>query len=232
MMMEFMKKWVSSFKNSKPSSLEFNRIFDRAVDQQPRPGEGHIFRQLADEMISMLVELVFVEDPGKVIHLSPLKSLLSQQRKVTIASLNYDNCVELFCDRAGISCDTGIDEWSTKGTFTGGQDGVFLLKLHGSIDWRQINDVRTEPRPMPHRTISRATADEANERAYRPAVIFGSRNKLTAEGPFLDLLRTFQLELQCADRLTVVGYACRDCGGGTRWGRCHPCGIRTVTAAL
>ena len=210
MMMEFMKKWVSSFRNSRPSSSEFNRIFKSAVDQQPQPGEGRIFRELADAMIAMLVELVFVDDAAKVSHLSPLKSLLSRQEKVTIASLNYDNCVELYCDGDRIPCDTGIDEWSEKGTFSGEKDGVFLLKLHGSIDWRQINDVRTEQRPMPHRTIGRATAEEAKQWAYRPAVIFGSRNKLTAEGPFLDLLRAFQRELQCSDRLTVVGYAFGD----------------------
>jgi hypothetical protein len=40
----------------------------------------------------------------------------------------------------------------------------------------------------------------------RPAVIFGQRNKLTAEGPFLDLLRAFREELSRSTSLTVVGY--------------------------
>lgn len=210
MMMEFMKKWVSSFRNSKPSSAEFNKAFKSALDQQPRPGEGRIFSELANEMISMLVELVFVDDSTKVSHLSPLNSLISQQEKVTIASLNYDNCVELFCNSADIPCDTGIDEWSEKGTFSGNKSGIFLLKLHGSIDWRQIDDFKTEQRPMPHRVIRRATSEDREQWGYRPAVIFGSRNKLTAEGPFLDLLRAFQRELQCSERLTVVGYAFGD----------------------
>jgi len=207
MMMDFMKKWVSAFKNSRPSSSQFNSAFNNAVDQKDRPGEGRIFRQVADEMIAMLVKFVLVEEPDKVRHLTPLKAIVSEQSRITIASLNYDNCVELFCENSGIICDTGIDEWSEKGTFDGGVEGVFLLKLHGSIDWQQTNENRTEERPMPHRIIKRASADEAKERSYRPAVIFGSRNKLTAEGPFLDLLRAFQRELQSADRLTVVGYA-------------------------
>ena len=43
-----------------------------------------------------------------------------------------------------------------------------------------------------------------------PAVVFGQRNKLTAEGPFLDLLFAFRQELERAGRLTVIGYSFRD----------------------
>jgi SIR2-like domain len=207
LVMGIMKRWVASLKAARPSGSDFTREFNKAVDQQPRPGEGRIFRQVADAMIAMLVKFVLVEDPSKVRHLTPLKTIVSEQSRITIASLNYDNCVELFCEDSGIPCDTGIDEWSEKGTFEGGNDGIFLLKLHGSIDWQQTNENRTDERPMPHRIIKRASADEAKGFSYRPAVIFGSRNKLTAEGPFLDLLRAFQRELQSADRLTVVGYA-------------------------
>ncbi len=41
-------------------------------------------------------------------------------------------------------------------------------------------------------------------------VIFGQHNKLTAEGPFLDLLKRFDEQLQNSDLLTVVGYSFRD----------------------
>jgi predicted CoA-binding protein len=41
-------------------------------------------------------------------------------------------------------------------------------------------------------------------------VIFGHRNKLTAEGPFLDLLKQFDEQLQQTDILTVIGYSFRD----------------------
>lgn len=44
----------------------------------------------------------------------------------------------------------------------------------------------------------------------RSALVFGERNKLTAEGPFLDLLAQFRLELEPAHRLVVVGYSFRD----------------------
>src|SRR5262249_40354258 len=41
-------------------------------------------------------------------------------------------------------------------------------------------------------------------------VVFGSKNKLTADGPFLDLLRAFQRELLKAQTLTIVGYSFAD----------------------
>ncbi len=49
-------------------------------------------------------------------------------------------------------------------------------------------------------------------RAYYlpPAVLFGQHNKLTTNGPFLDLLRAFKDELSQSAILTVVGYSFRD----------------------
>ena len=41
-------------------------------------------------------------------------------------------------------------------------------------------------------------------------MVFGQRNKLTVEGPFLDLLRDFRDGLAESDRLMVVGYFFRD----------------------
>ena len=207
--MEIMKKWTQNLKQARPSGFEFEREFKRAIDQQPRPGEGRIFREVADLMIRMLAKFVLVPDATKVIHLAPVKNLVTSQPRITVASLNYDNCVELFCDSVGIRCDTGIDEWSKSGSFDMHGDGVLLLKLHGSIDW-QSKDGRSQERPMPHRVITRVSPEEAQKGSYWPAVIFGHRNKLTAEGPFIDLLRAFQRELVNVDRLTIVGYSFAD----------------------
>jgi hypothetical protein len=63
---------------------------------------------------------------------------------------------------------------------------------------------------MPHRVITQLSVEDIQKENYQPAVIFGQRNKLTAEGPFLDLLRAFQRELEIADRITVVGYSFAD----------------------
>ncbi len=63
---------------------------------------------------------------------------------------------------------------------------------------------------MSHQAISLVSEEALREVGFRPAVVFGQRNKLTAEGLFLDLLRSFRDGLAGADRLTVVGYSFRD----------------------
>lgn len=50
--------------------------------------------------------------------------------------------------------------------------------------------------------------NESNE--GQPAIIFGQRDKLTTDGPFLDLLRAFRDQLFKSSHLVVVGYSFRD----------------------
>lgn len=204
-----LKKWADNFKSSRLNGADFRKAFDKTIDHKPRPGEGRIFREVVEKMIGMLVNLVFVDDIKQIAYLSPLGDLVWTQKRVVVASLNYDNCVELFCENSGIPCETGIEQWSRGEGFPSACGGVLLLKLHGSINW-ETSDGECAERPMPHRTIRHATEDEMRAVDYWPAVIFGHRNKLTAEGPFLDLLRAFHRELTQADRLTVVGYSFAD----------------------
>ena len=207
--MKIMKEWIDRLKRERPHSFEFEREFNRAIDQQARPGEGKVFRDVANMMIQMLVRFVLVTETTRVKYLAPLRELLLRQPRLPIATLNYDNCVELFCSDSNIRCETGIDEWSKTGSFEMQGVGVFLLKLHGSIDWKSEAG-RGPERPMPHRIISRLAPDAVGKSQHRPAVIFGHRNKLTAEGPFLDLLRAFERELSAADLLTIIGYSFGD----------------------
>lgn len=206
---EVLKKWSDNLKASRLNGADFRAAFEKTIDHKPRPGEGRIFREVVEKMIGMLVNLVFVDDPKRVTYLAPLGDLVRTQKRLVVASLNYDNCVELFCENSGIPCETGIGQWSRGEGFPSNCDGVLLLKLHGSIDW-ETSDGECEERPMPHRTIQHASVEEMRAVDYWPAVIFGHRNKLTAEGPFLDLLRAFHQELTQADRLTVVGYSFAD----------------------
>jgi len=47
-------------------------------------------------------------------------------------------------------------------------------------------------------------------RGHTPGVVFGAGNKLTAEGPFLELFRTFKLRLEESAELISTGYSFRD----------------------
>ena len=131
-----------------------------------------------------------------------------------VATLNYDNAVELLARDNSVSCDTGIKDWIEKGAFDFSGDGLKLLKLHGSVYWRWTEDLTTYDLRMPHRKIRYKEHYTDRFRTMvavdTPMVIYGQRNKLTTEGIFLDLLRQFDEELSKSDMLTVIGYSFRD----------------------
>lgn len=190
---------------------DFERVFNDAFERmKDRPGDGEIFSETAESMIRELAKIVWIDQAECVTYLKPLVSLVDTQARLTVATLNYDNGIEQLTQSAGVPCTTGIDVWSRTGSFEPSSSGVFLIKLHGSIDWALDRDQSSEDRPMPHSVIRQVDATQFDKSRFRPAVVFGQRNKLTAEGPFLDLLRAFQHELSRSDILTIVGYSFRD----------------------
>lgn len=209
---ELSKKWSDNLKpNSSGSNSDLDKEFRQLVMQlEQKPAEGQKFKQTAEQMISMLKDLVWIEDAERVKYLTPLLNKVRDGGRLVIATLNYDNGIELISEANSIPCNTGIDTWSQKGIFDFAADGINLIKLHGSIDWSWQQDVQTAERLMPHSIIRRVETDAFKNNFERPAVIFGQRNKLTAEGPFLDLLRQFQNELDKSTVLTVIGYSLRD----------------------
>ena len=205
--------WFNSLRTRRPSSYAFQQEFQNTLQSmKDRPGEGRIFSSTNELMIRMLADFARIKDVNRVEYLKPLLNQLDKQKRLVVASLNYDNSIELLAEASQISCVTGIDEWSQKGVLPIPSDGLFLLKLHGSIDWALEQNKRSTERPMPHSAIRRVIGADLSKQqfAVRPAVVFGHRNKLTAEGPFLDLLRAFQRELSQCEMLTVVGYSFRD----------------------
>ncbi len=162
----------------------------------------------------MLEELTLIKDEARVQYLGPILNLARRQDRLFIATLNYDNGIELLSRAKGMPCDTAIEEWKKTGILHYPNDGINLIKLHGSVYWLWSKDARTYDKRLPHRLIR--TKSHFDEKlpltvlVETPMVIFGQHNKLTAEGPFLDLLKRFDEQLQNSDLLTVVGYSFRD----------------------
>ncbi len=114
--------------------------------------------------------------------------------------------MERLCQQNGIPYTVGVTE--SGAVAFDSEAKVTLVKLHGSIDWVEIDSNR----PLPLRGFRLASADEMDnpDQMLRPAIIFGQGNKLTAEGPYLELLRRFGTGLEEHDTLLVVGYSFRD----------------------
>lgn len=183
-----------------------------------RRSEGEEFRNLAGLMLEALVELVVVPHPAKVEHLHPLLQR-ANGGKLTIATLNYDNCVELAAETVGVPLETGVDEWSTTGAITFNPSDIQFLKLHGSINWRLVASRRTDDRPIQqeelhevdwHFYLREPKGEMFYPGANRPGLLFGAGNKLRPEGPFLSLLQAFSGALAQSSIATIVGYSFRD----------------------
>lgn len=166
------------------------------------------------KMTCAIEKLAMIRDEKKVEYLKPILNLVKRQKRLVVATLNYDNAVELLTRDNSVACDTGIKDWSEKEAFDFSDDGIKLLKLHGSVYWRWTYDVITADLRMPHRQIRYIEHYTDTFRMMlaveTPMVIYGQRNKLTTEGIFLDLLRQFDEELSNSNLLTVIGYSFRD----------------------
>lgn len=207
-----MSEWFKNMKNKTPiPSHSLKEELTKAIHSAEKiSGKGKIFEDTSEKMIINLINLVWIKEYENVSYLKPILSVFRKQEQLCVATLNYDNSIELLTSKNSVECNTGIRDWSETGELKNKNNSLFLLKIHGSIDWKLEKNKRSSDRPLPQSRIEIGDPDDVNENYYRPAVIFGQRNKLTAEGPFLDLMHAFQKELSKNEQVIVVGYSFRD----------------------
>jgi len=189
--------------------------------------EGDFFKGMEMYLTSKLLKLTYRRDTKKLDYLSPLIEYGGND-KITIATLNYDNCIELKSAEMRIQCATGITHleeggvggWNYDRAFPEITMGVDLIKLHGSANWFW-NDPKEDhlgfgneslyvaPSTFIDDLIAGKTADDETI-GNQLAVIFGGHNKLIPDGPFLALLSKFERELNKHKSLIVIGYSFRD----------------------
>ena len=173
------------------------------------------FEETKHSLTEALKELVWLRDDRKTEYLDPLVRAVAS-RGSSIATLNYDNAVELAAERLGIEVEIGLEGWASERVFEPPENGIELLKLHGSIDWMHAkSSAQSEDEAnkslFPTREVSRVDIKNVRSTPYmQPALIFGAGNKLTEKGPFLELFRTFERRLSRYNELLTVGYSFQD----------------------
>lgn len=192
------------------SSSNVEELIDRQIRaSQKKSSEGWVYQSTNQAMVRALKDVVWIDNASRTEHLKPIIDLFQSQNRLVVATLNYDNSVESICAAHGVNVNTGIEEWSESGRLNLDPGRLHLLKLHGSIDW--VHDApHRSSQSLPMDRIKKLNASEMKISDADPAVIFGSRNKLTADGPFLEFLHAFKNELESTTVLTVVGYSFRD----------------------
>lgn len=158
-------------------------VIERRLDFKPSGGFHSSIHRIRVEAERLLTG----DQPPQVDYLKPIIDWAQAETPVTIASLNFDNCIETLADSYGCSWSDGFDSWKTDGHLAWGDVQIRLLKLHGSFTWKEQDD------------------------SGRDALfLLGGRNKLTADGPFIELLAEYRAMIRRVSRLIVIGYSFRD----------------------
>jgi hypothetical protein len=196
---------ISPFVNSWHNSVSDIEPVER-TDQSHESN----YANAAVRMQRELTELLWCsEEKNDVSYLNPLVEFMSDKGG-TVATLNYDNSIELAACNIGVDIDDGFDEWVRSGGRTDSFRNASLLKPHGSLNWvhnLSLDDYQYRPPISEPTKIQMHPGQSAGERR---ALIFGTENKLQADGPFLDIFQELKRRLENKSCLIVIGYSFND----------------------
>ena len=146
--------------------------------------------------------------PEKIKYLEPLLGFVEESRPLDIISVNYDTCIEQFCNIYKLDYQDGFDvHWNPK-TFEEENADIRLYKLHGSVMWYRSDRGGYMKLPvMAERSgVQLITGERAENLMLYPM------QKWEYAEPLLELLVEIKhrLESENCRFLIVVGYSFRD----------------------
>jgi hypothetical protein len=171
-----------------------------------------LFRRLRAAIVMRASQVLWMKQAtaDKVSYLSPL---LTSSGVRSIATLNYDNAIEICAGCHDVPLDFGLSRYESHGEVTFSGNGKRVIKLHGSMDWSLADDSGTQRKFTGAECLrfswKRIPPTNTAWKVDDLGIVFG-RFKMLPFGPFLDLLKCYVDELRGADRLITVGYSYRD----------------------
>lgn len=192
---------LGSFAGGRPMGAgnDMVRFIRRVVGPH---GDGGAYRRALEASVGALINILATHEATD--YLQPIFDLDDGSDGTLVATLNYDTTVEDHGREIAHPVETGIDGWAEEGSWNWGSGRrVVLMKLHGSVDWIEVRRANST---VPETVVRRRDEEHRGD----PALIFGGVNKLRADGPFLELLAQWELQLQQRTQLVTVGYSFRD----------------------
>ncbi|RYG91702.1 MAG: hypothetical protein EON58_18760, partial [Alphaproteobacteria bacterium] len=200
------------FSNMRRPARRANRQYMQLVNRPaPNPyafrAEADVFRQVQRWMVDRLASWLTIQDISAAKYAVPLLEYCQQTGSVLV-TLNYDNVVESASELSGIKVDDGMSMWTEQRQLSFADDAVPLIKLHGSLNWIEL-DERLDGGKKRRPTVKRESTFD--RRADRDRVlIFGGQNKMTFRPPFPDLYTEFRRRTMEVTSVAVVGYSGAD----------------------
>jgi len=131
-----------------------------------------------------------------------------------IFTTNYDLIVENYCRSRDLFYENGemrgrrVDISSRNTELYGGAKECFkIFKLHGSINWGEVEKGEIRARDIPVKPGERTVY---GERFIKEMVIYPAREFYTFREPFYDMFNHLRNRLLTRDRCCIVGYSFRD----------------------
>ena len=218
---QLVRKIVDILQTWRQSSIDVELLLDTltkldAKEQEPllRFYEGGEFvlrdynakRPVINDLKDFIKKKAIVVDQDKIGYLDPLLGFVEQLRPLSIFSVNYDTCIEQFCNVHRLEYQDGFDiNWNPR-VFERENADIMLYKLHGSIIWYRSD--RAGYMKLPIMTDEASIRLITGERAE--SLMLYPMQKLGYEEPMLDLLTRFRNALHDCRVLVVVGYSFRD----------------------
>lgn len=141
-------------------------------------------------------------------YLQPLLAFIHEFRPLDIVSLNYDTCIEQFCNIHKLTYQDGFDVYWNPKVFGAEHIDIRLYKLHGSVIWYQSDrgDYIKLPVMTDESKVQLITGEKAENLMLYPI------QKWDYTEPLLELLVYAKqlLESETCEFLVVIGYSFRD----------------------
>jgi hypothetical protein len=151
----------------------------------------------------VIQEQCAVREPERARFLDRLMDDLAGQRNYPIASLNYDNLIEIACARRGLSFFEPVIDGEQ-------ERNIRLVKVHGSVTWLPDSKTRKIVRNEEYSSAITRQLGELRSAVLETPMIYPSRKKMPIHAPFmrnsLELQELFATRPFCV----AVGYSFPD----------------------
>lgn len=163
-------------------------------------------RPIVEDLKDFIKRNAIIDTQERIRYIEPLLGFVEQYKPLDIFSVNYDTCIEQFCNVYKLNYQDGFDvNWNPQ-VFERENVDIRLYKLHGSIIWYRSDRSGCIKLPVMAEKagIQLITGEKADSLMLYPM------QKFDYAEPLLELLIRFKTIMQNCKVLIVVGYSFRD----------------------